>query len=176
MKTAVVYYSMGGNTKYAAQRIAEGLGADRIALERVRKYPDRGLRKFFWGGKSAVMGETPELEPCGFEADRYDRGILGFPVWAGNIAPPLRTFVLERAGELKEKRVAAFACQSGSGARKAFDRLCGCLGIGALCAELVLIDPKDRPDGANRGKIAEFCRVCGGDGNARDVPATAGKG
>ena len=161
MKTAVVYYSMGGNTEFAAQRIAEKLGADLIALEPVRRYPDRGLRKFLWGGKSAVMGETPPLEPYDFEADRYDRVVIGFPVWAGNMAPPVRTFVLDHAAELKGKRIAAFACQSGSGARKAFDRLRGCLGGGTLAAELVLIDPKDRPDEANGGKIDAFCRACG---------------
>ena len=161
MRTLIVYYSQGGNTAWAAEKIAARLGADTLRLEPVKAYPASGFRKFFFGGKSAVMGETPPLEPYDFEADRYDRVVIGFPVWAGNMAPPVRTFVLDHAAELKGKRIAAFACQSGSGARKAFDRLRGCLGGGTLTAELVLIDPKDRPDEANGGKIDAFCRACG---------------
>ena len=50
MKTAVVYYSMSGNTELAAERIAAVLGADLIRLTPVKAYPDKGFRKFFWGG------------------------------------------------------------------------------------------------------------------------------
>ena len=61
MKTAVVYYSLTATEDYAAKRIAEKLDADLIRLEPEKAYPDSGFRKFFWGGKSAVMGETPAL-------------------------------------------------------------------------------------------------------------------
>ena len=49
MKTAVVYYSMGGNTAWAAARIAERLQADLIGIKPEKQYPDRGFRKFLWG-------------------------------------------------------------------------------------------------------------------------------
>ncbi len=77
MKTLIVYYSLEGNTAYAAERIASELGADVLRLEPVKAYPDSGFRKFFWGGKSAVMAETPELLPYDFDADAYDRIIFG---------------------------------------------------------------------------------------------------
>ncbi len=101
------------------------------------------------------MKETPELKPYVFEADKYDRIIFGFPVWAGNVTPPIRTFVKEN--DLKGKQISAFACQSGSGAEKAFEKLKGALGIDKLEAELILIDPKNRPDEANEKKIRGFC-------------------
>lgn len=157
MKTAIVYYSMGGNTAFAAQKIAAALGADLIVIEPQKQYPDKGFRKFFWGGKSAVMAETPALLPYAFEAERYEQVIFGFPVWAGNITPPLRTFIRDNRQALQGMRVAAFACQSGSGAEKAFRRLTECLGVGALAAKLVLIDPKDKPAAANEEKIRAFC-------------------
>ena len=37
------------------------------------------------------MAETPELEPYEFDADSYDRIVFGFPVWAGNVSPRIRT-------------------------------------------------------------------------------------
>ena len=155
MKTVIVYYSLEGNTAWAAERIAAGTGAELLRIEPVKAYPDSGFRKFFWGGKSAVMGETPELAPYRFNGADYDRIIFGFPVWAGSVAPPIRTFIQEN--DLRGMRVAAAACQSGSGAEKAFGKLKSALGMERLEAELILIDPKNRPSAENEKKIEAFC-------------------
>ena len=155
MKTLIVYYSLEGNTAYAAEKIASALGSDTLRLEPVKAYPDSGFRKFFWGGKSAVMAETPELQPYGFSADVYDRIIFGFPVWAGNVTPPIRTFIKEN--RLTGKHIAAFACESGAGAEKAFGKLKAALGIDRLDAELILIDPKAKPSAENEQKLNAFC-------------------
>ncbi|MBQ4473423.1 MAG: flavodoxin [Lachnospiraceae bacterium] len=155
MRACVVYYSLEGNTAYAAGRIAELLEADVLRLEPVKAYPEKGFAKFFWGGKSAVMAETPKLAQYSFDPGAYDVVVLGFPVWAANVAPPIRTFVKEQG--LAGKRVAAFACQGGSGAEKAFAKLKGAIGIDALAAEAVLIDPKARPSEENERRIEEFC-------------------
>ena len=157
MNTAIVYYSMSGNTAFAARRIAELLRADLIEIKPEKAYPDKGFRKFLWGGKSAVMAETPTLAPFEFKAEKYEQIIFGFPVWAGTLTPPLRTFI--RDNDLGGKRVAAFACQSGNGAEKAFGKLKEALGVDTLEAELVLIDPKDRPDPSSEEKIRAFCRL-----------------
>ena len=155
MKTLIVYYSLEGNTAYAAEKIASALGADTLRLEPVKAYPDSGFRKFFWGGKSAVMAETPELQPYDFSADAYDRIIFGFPVWAGNVTPPIRTFIKEN--RLTGKHIAAFACESGAGAEKAFGKLKAALGIDRLDVELILIDPKAKPSAENEQKLKAFC-------------------
>ena len=155
MKTIVVYYSLEGNTAYAAEKIAAALGADMLRLKPKKAYPSSGFQKFFWGGKSAVMAEKPKLVPYSFDGALYERIVFGFPVWAGNVTPPLRTFI--RDENLAGKRFAAFACESGSGAEKAFGKLKAALGIDAFDAELVLIDPKSRPDPANGEKIRAFC-------------------
>ena len=156
MKTAIVYFSLSGNTDFAAKKIAETLHADLIRLQPEKAYPDSGFRKFFWGGKSAVMGETPALAGQPFQLADYDCVILGTPVWAGTFAPPLRTLIRANAGKWREKRVAAFVC-SGGGPGKALDKLKTELGIPAFAAALSLIDPKARPSQENERKIAEFC-------------------
>ena len=159
MKTVIVYYSMSGNTALAAEKAASGLQADLLEIKPVKQYPDRGFRKFLWGGKSAVMAETPELQPYDFRADGYDQIVIGFPVWAGNIAPPIRTFLREHGNQLAKKRIAAFACQSGAGAEKAFRKLSECLGGSSLYAQLILIDPKDKPDKENDRAIEAFVKA-----------------
>ena len=165
MNTVIVYYSMHGNSGFTAGKIAEKLGADMIRIEPEKEYPDKGVKKFLWGGKSAVMGEMPQLKPYDFDADKYDVIIMGFPVWASSPAPPIRTFVEEFKGRLKGKKLAAFACQSGNGAEKAFAKLKDQIGINTFAAELILIDPKTRPNSSNEGKINAFCDIVRSDRN-----------
>lgn len=157
MKTAVVYYSMSGNCEYAAKKIAAQLNADTVRLEPEKGYPDSGFKKFFWGGKSAIMGESPALKPYLFDADKYERIVFGFPVWAANPAPPLRTFIRDNSELIRGKKMAAFACQSGSGAEKALEKLRKMLEIEAFEAELILIDPAAKPDPQNEAAISDFC-------------------
>ena len=157
MNTVIVYYSMGGNTAWAAERIAAATGAGLLRIEPVKQYPDKGFRKFMWGGQAAIMAAKPALKPYAFDADKADRIIFGFPVWAGTITPPIRSFIEKEKAKLQGKEIAAYACQGGSGAEKAFQKLKQCLGITALSEELILIDPKDRPDPANEEKLKEFC-------------------
>lgn len=154
MKTIIVYYSLEGNTEYAAKKLAEYIGADTLSLHTVKAYPDSGFRKFFWGGKSAVMAETPVLEDYAFEPSAYDRIVLGFPVWASNVAPPIRTFI--RDNDLSGKSLAFLACQSGNGAEKAFAKLKKALGTEEVTAQLVLIDPKSKPTEENEQKLRDF--------------------
>ena len=157
MKELIVYYSMSGNTEDTAKKIASLRGADLLRIDPVKAYPDKGFRKFFWGGKSAVMAEKPELKSYSFKAEDYDRIIIGTPVWASTFAPPIRTFLSENKEVLRTKRLAAFACQSGNGAEKAFSRMAELLGTDHFDAELILIDPLKRPDDQNEEKMREFC-------------------
>ncbi|MBQ7767121.1 MAG: NAD(P)H-dependent oxidoreductase [Lachnospiraceae bacterium] len=160
MKTAIVYYSLEGNTKYTADKIADILKAscevDIIRIEPKKAYPDKGFKKFFWGGKSAVMAEMPTLQPYEFDATKYDRIIFGTPVWASTFTPPIRTFINENPA-VKEKQIAVFTCFSGGGADKALAKLQKFLEASKFEAELILVDPKDNVKEEDDSLIAEFC-------------------
>lgn len=162
MRVAVVYYSMAGNAKYVADQIASNLKdkseVDVIELVPEKAYPDKGAKKFLWGGKSAVMGETPKLKPYTFDASIYDVIILGTPVWASNCAPPMRTFLTEHKSELQKKKIGIYVCFSGGGAEKAVAKMKKCLDIEEIIAEMHLIDPKGKPDEKNEDIISEFCK------------------
>ena len=41
MRTAIVYYSMAGNTAWTAKKLAEGLDVDLIENRPVKAYPDK---------------------------------------------------------------------------------------------------------------------------------------
>ena len=154
MRDVIVYYSLEGNTQYVAEKLAEQLGAEMLRLVPKKAYSDKGFAKFFWGGKSAVMGEKPELEAYSADLAQFDRVIFGTPVWAATFTPPLRTFVTEQADKLVGKKFAAFACQGGSGAEKAFKKLLDCLGRDSFAATMILNDPKPKTE--NDQAIAAF--------------------
>ena len=158
MRTLIVYYSLEGNTAFAAEKLAGISGAELLRLEPEKEYPHSGMKKFLWGGKSAVMGEKPPLKPYVFKGEDWDRVIIGFPVWAGTVTPPIRTFVKAHGGELAGKSVAAYACESGAGGERALKKLAALLGRESFDAELVLIDPKAKPNAANEEKLAAFCQ------------------
>ena len=159
MKTLIVYYSLQGNTDYAAKRIAENIGADTLRLFSKKAYKDKGFSKFLSGGRSAIKEETPELEDYSANLDDYDRVIFGFPVWASNIAPPLRTFIAEHQAELQKKELAAFACQGGSGAPKALKKLRDIIDIDAFAAEGIFIEPKLQQSEDTDAAIDAFCEA-----------------
>ena len=163
MKKLIVYYSMEGNTHYIAEKMTEKLSADLLRLVPKKAYIDKGFAKFFWGGKSAVMAEKPELLPYFVDFSLYDEIIIGFPVWAGTITPPIRTFVFDNLEALKEKKISVYACQAGNGAEKAMAKLKKLLGIEAFNASAVFIDPKARPSKRNDRTFDEFCNKIQGN-------------
>lgn len=159
MRDLVVYYSFEGNTEYVADKICEATGADKLRLAPRKAYKGEGFTKFVWLGRSAVMAEKPELEDYSIDLDLYDRIIFGFPVWASNVTPPLRTFIIENKEKLAGKSFIAFACQSGNGAQKAFPKLAKLLGIGSFDKTEIFIDPKAKASEEKDAQIAGFCEA-----------------
>jgi len=157
MKKAIVYYSMTGNTDYVAKYIAERVEADLIRIEPKKEYPNKGFKKFLWGGKSALMKETPELEKYEFDANQYDGIIFGTPVWASQFTPPIRTFIKENKEQLKNKKMAVFTCFSGGGAENAIEKLRQYLEIEQFEAKMALIDPKDQTLNEKSKEMEAFC-------------------
>lgn len=106
MKRAVIYYSLDGNTKEAAQKIAESLGAALIELEPEKPMPSGKISRILYGGMLSTMNRTPALKPLSANLADFDEIILGTPVWAGKIAAPVRTFLTQNIAD--EKVIAVF--------------------------------------------------------------------
>ena len=61
MKNLVVFYSLEGNTKFIASQIAKKVNADILELKTKKEYPNKGFKKYFWGGRSVLFNQKPEL-------------------------------------------------------------------------------------------------------------------
>lgn len=157
MKSIIVYYSLDGNTRYVAEKIAADTGAELLELIPEKPYSTGKIGKFFWGGKSVVLGDMPELHEYRKDFEGYDLVIIGTPIWAGSFAPPIKTFLHEV--NLKTAKVAAFACSSSGGADKCFGKIITEGGIDKLEATLSLVDPFSKKQSENDEKIAGFCKI-----------------
>ena len=157
MKTLIVYYSMEGNTQFVADLVKEKVDSDTLRLIPKKAYNDKGFANFFWGGKSALMAEKPELEEYTVDFSKYDRIVFGFPVWAGTFTPPLRTFIEDNRKSLAGKRFSAYACMAGSGGEKAIGKLAKFLEIPGFEATSIFIDPKTAQNAEKMAQINGFC-------------------
>ncbi|MDO5558315.1 MAG: flavodoxin [Oscillospiraceae bacterium] len=160
MKTAIIYYSLEGNTKAAAQKISDLTGADIYEIIMHKSIPSDSGAKFFKGGMQAVFGICPPLKNFKFDENKYDRIILGTPVWAGKPASPINTLL--RLIKDKNKITAVFTL-SGSGNNK------GCIAkLNKKCHSIkhtVSLADKANKDlsGQNSQKLNEFIRSVNGD-------------
>lgn len=111
MKTLVIYYSLEGNCRFVAERLASACGADLLELKPVKDIKGGKASKYFWGGRQVIFGTRPELLPPDKDPGNYELLIMGTPVWAGNYTPAFRTFLSE-AG-FKGKKIALFCCHEG---------------------------------------------------------------
>ena len=158
MKTAIVYYSMHGNVRYVAEKVAKELGADLIELKPVKAYPDKGAMQFIWGGSAVTFKKKPDLEPYTFNASEYDLVIIGTPVWASNFTPPLRTFFEDN--DLTGKKIAVIVTSAGGDSTKCLQAVKEATKTDSFAAALSLTDPKDRPSDDVEKKIGEFIEAC----------------
>ena len=139
-KTLLVYYSFGGNTKYAAETLAQyvqGLKTERLTVD--REPPHSGLAKFLKGGKSALMQEDPGLHPLREDLSLYERIILAFPVWAGTIPPAISAFLKE--ADLDGKEIFTIVCSASGNAKKSAEIVRNSLPGSVFKNSLSLVNP-----------------------------------
>lgn len=121
MKSLVVYYSLGGSTQLIASIISQKIDVDILEIKSAREIPKKGFMKYFLGGKSVIFKEKPRLLNDKIDLDEYDTIFIGTPVWAGSYSSPIASFISKNS--VKGKNIALFACHSGGGADKCFERL-----------------------------------------------------
>lgn len=126
-KTLVLYYSQAGTTKTVAEELQQQLGADIACIEAVVAYPQSYDETIARWRQELNDGTKPAIKPIDVNLDDYSTIFLGFPIWGGNYALPISTFVDEYS--LAGKTVVTFAT-FGSG------------GIGSATANLAKALPK----------------------------------
>jgi len=118
-KILIVYYSLTGNTQFIAETLRDTIEADILELKPIKELKANSGTRFMWGGYQSTMKKKPELMEFDINPLEYDLLILGTPVWAWNISPPMRSFLSKF--DLTGKKVALWMCHAGDGV-KAMER------------------------------------------------------
>ena len=119
VKTAVVYYSWSGNTRFAAETIAKKAGADLFEIKAETPY-NSDFQKCCDEAKPECYGKKlrPIRPIAGLDLAKYDVVFVGTPNWWGTMAPPVRTWVTQSLAALKGKTVCAFLTHGGGGMQR----------------------------------------------------------
>ena len=119
MKTAVVYYSWSGNTRFAAETITKKAGADIFEIKAEKPY-NGDFGKCCDEAKPECSGK--KLRPIkpieGLDLAKYDVVFVGTPNWWGTMAPPVRTWATQSKDALKGKKVCLFQTHGGGGMQR----------------------------------------------------------
>ena len=150
MKTAVIYFSYDGNCEMIAEQIHKALNADILRLHLEDDKPRNGLAKYFWGGRQVMLHKDLALKPYTITIEPYDLIILGAPVWAGSLAPPLNTF-LEKT-KITGKKIALFCCHGG-GKGKALEKLRPRISENTIVGEIDFVNPTKQDKQQVIGKL-----------------------
>lgn len=91
MKTLILYYSYGGNTKKIAEQIQASIEADIAEIKTVEPYVGSYDDVVDLGKIQIDEGYMPEIKPLEIDFDEYDKILLGTPVWWYTYAPAIKT-------------------------------------------------------------------------------------
>ena len=81
MKTLILYYSYGGNTRRVARMIQKEAGGDLAEIQTVQPYAGDYNAVVDQGQREVDSGFCPELKPLSVDLKDYDTVVLGSPVW-----------------------------------------------------------------------------------------------
>ena len=119
MKLLIVFYSRSGTTRTLAGRLQKLLNCDLQEVKPLTNY--RGLFGLFRAGYHTGKGIASPYAPVTHDPGQYDRVIIGFPVWGGNLPAPMRTFVEDHQAHIK--RLAVFATGGNPDTKRVMDNL-----------------------------------------------------
>lgn len=130
-KILIVYLSRTYNTRAVAQMIHERVGGNLVALELKQPYPEDYQSIVQQVGKEISSGYLPPLQTQISNIEQYDTVFIGFPTWAMQLPPPIKSFL--SAYNLKGKTVIPFNTHGGYGVGSGFrDLKAACTGCQVL--------------------------------------------
>lgn len=157
MKRLVVYYSLSGNTKEAAETIANALSADLMEIETVKSMPKNMVSQMLVGGGQVAFNHIPKIKPLTKDVASYDEIILGSPIWNSKGVPAINAFLQD---ESYAKKVTSLFFLSGGGeVEKGLNAITKLLPN--LKNTVSLLDKKHADSKNNDDKIKEFIAKIG---------------
>lgn len=125
MKILVAYFSASGVTKHVAKELAGQIGADIYEIKPVKPYTNADLNWMNRNSRSSVemrdKSSRPEIITGDIDVSKYDRILLGYPVWWYTAPTIVNTFL--ESYDFSGREIIIWATSGGSGLGKAKDDL-----------------------------------------------------
>ena len=109
-KTLIIYFSLSGNTKRAAEQLQRKLGADLYRLEPVQPYPQDYQEIITVGEAEKDHDRHPAIKQDWPDLSQYDEIAVGYPIWWGQ--PPMIIHSSFEQADFKGKTIMPFATSS----------------------------------------------------------------
>jgi flavodoxin len=91
LKEVVVYYSLTGDTRALAARLADERKADLVEIREQKKRSLFGA--FVFGAYQAMKSRPSKIDAMTRDFSSYDHILLASPVWASSVVPAVIAFV-----------------------------------------------------------------------------------
>ncbi len=121
MKTIVYYYTLTGQCKIIATKIAERLNCDSEKIIEKKKRLSKGFLRFLNGG-SALQRKISEIEIMNNNPVEFDRIVIVTPFWAASPTPAVRGFANRYSKELTNKKLGLVLSNLGTDPKEAFTK------------------------------------------------------
>jgi flavodoxin len=121
MKTAIIYYSLSGNTK----KVADALRLEFTKKGKVDLFEIKPLdesNNFFQQSKRAFLKRDAKIYDIQTDLSEYDLVCLGTPVWAFGPAPAMRAY-LKMCSGVSGKTILLFLTSGGMGNSRCFKEM-----------------------------------------------------
>lgn len=112
-RVLVAYYSRGGNTRFAAEKIQQLTGGTLFEIKPADPYPSDYNACVEQAKRECRSGFKPALASKVENFDRYDVIFVGTPNWWSTMAPPVLTFLT--SSDFRGKTVIPFVTHGGGG-------------------------------------------------------------
>ncbi|MFP4431472.1 MAG: flavodoxin family protein [Spirochaetaceae bacterium] len=111
LRSAVFFFSWDGNTAHLARAISTTLSIPMVRLEPEKVQDPEDYVEYVWEDQQITYPRLPVLRPINVNPPDSDLVFLGSPIWKGNVAPPVRSFL--EGFEFSRRRFALFCSYSG---------------------------------------------------------------
>ena len=116
-KVLVAYFSATGTTKKVAEVMAEKLGCDLYEIKPKVPYTAADLNYMDKNSRSTLemkdKSSRPEIVKDDFDISKYDKILVGYPIWWYTAPTIINTFL--EAYNFKGKEITIWATSGGSG-------------------------------------------------------------
>lgn len=122
-KTLIVYYSFTNNIHTIVSDLQTQTGADAVRIEPAEEGVDYAADNYAIGSAliSAIrnrpddVSSYPEIKPVDVDLDEYDMIIVAAPLWWGNMAAPMQTFLFHNGAKMSGKKTGLIVSSASSG-------------------------------------------------------------